>query len=149
MVRYSVASSTVAAPVRKLWVEKFSGTLAFPAEVPGNPNIGWSCASGTNCLKSCQWKRDSISYLIVNTGHMLSRKGELWQAAARSKLRNNLIKLGALAVLAFRIWTTTSLRLAPHVAQDMGSNDDWEELLISNRLLLLRRRQRTFKPVIL
>ena len=36
-----------------------------------------------------------------------------------------------------------------HVAQDIGSNDDWGELLISNRLLPLRRRQRTFKPVIL
>ena len=39
--------------------------------------------------------------------------------------------------------------LAPHVAPDMSSDDDWEELLISNRLLLLRRCPRTRKPVAL
>ena len=39
--------------------------------------------------------------------------------------------------------------LVPHVAPDVSSDDDWEELLISNRLLLLRRSPRTRKPVAL
>ena len=39
--------------------------------------------------------------------------------------------------------------LAPHVAPDLSSDDDWEELLISNRLLLLRRCPKTRKPVAL
>ena len=39
--------------------------------------------------------------------------------------------------------------LAPHVTPDLSSDDDWEELLISNRLLLLRRCPRTRKPVAL
>ena len=39
--------------------------------------------------------------------------------------------------------------LAPHVAPDVSSDNDWEELLISNRLLLLRSCLRTPKPVAL
>ena len=39
--------------------------------------------------------------------------------------------------------------IAPHVAPDMSSDDSWEELLKSNRLLLLRRCPRTHKPVAL
>ena len=43
--------------------------------------------------------------------------------------------------------TEEEMPLAPHVAPDMSSDNDLEELLISKRLLLLRRCPRTRKPV--
>ena len=49
----------------------------------------------------------------------------------------------------FIVGAEQNMPLAPQVAPYMGGNDDWEELLISNRLLLLRRGLRTRKPVAL
>ena len=49
----------------------------------------------------------------------------------------------------FIVRAEQNMPLAPHVAPYMSSNDNWEELLISNRLLLLRRSPRTHKPVAL
>ena len=58
-------------------------------------------------------------------------------------MRSNRIKQGILEVLAFEMWTTALLLehvlSAPVVAPNMGSNCYWELLLISDRLLLLRR----------
>ena len=49
----------------------------------------------------------------------------------------------------FIVGVEQNMPLAPHVAPYMSGNDNWEELLISNRLLLLRRSPRTRKPVVL
>ena len=49
----------------------------------------------------------------------------------------------------FIVGAKQNMPLAPHVAPNMSGNDNWEELLISNRLLLLRRSPRTRKPVAL
>ena len=47
------------------------------------------------------------------------------------------------------VWAEQDMLLVPHVAPAMSSNDNWEELFISNRLLLLRRHPRNRKPVAL
>ena len=50
----------------------------------------------------------------------------------------------------FIVGAEQNMPLAPHVAPDMSGDDNWEELLISNRLLLLLRRSPgTRKPVAL
>ena len=46
----------------------------------------------------------------------------------------------------FTVEAEQNMPLAPHVAAYMSSNDNWDELLISNRLLLLRRSPGTCKP---
>ena len=76
----------------------------------GEIQVGWGCESGPNCSKSCQRKRDRATAIwLLTLGTCWAEKEKLWRAPERSRLRNNCIKLGALEVLVFRIWTTASL----------------------------------------
>lgn len=58
-------------------------------------------------------------------------------------MQSNRIKQGTLEVLAFEMWTMASLSehvlSALVVSPNLGSKCYWEQLLISDRLLLLRR----------